>query len=247
MLEGKKPLEADGPVPVKLELGDRLLWDTVHQKLLLPVGPEGVATTSGPAVRVLVDTSVLAAAEASAPRLADIKKGAVLAAKGKIGGFYRVEWQKGETAYLPEAAAKETKEAVKSGARATALFPSEAPQIKLANLDTSKGGLDVDSDHMIISGSAADPDGMRDLQIFVQHDTEYRKVFFRTASNGKKAGELQSVQGPTSIDFSADLALKPGNNTIFLVAREDDELQGTRTLVVHRKAAPALAQKQPNR
>jgi len=88
---------------------------------------------------------------------------------------------------------------------------------------------------------------MRDLQIFVQHDTEYRKVFFRTASNGKKAGELQSVQGPTSIDFSADLALKPGNNTIFLVAREDDELQGTRTLVVHRKAAPALAQKQPNR
>jgi carboxyl-terminal processing protease len=243
MLEAKKALDADGPVPVRLELGDRLLWDTVHQKIFLPVGPESAAANSGPSVRVTVDSSLLAAAQGTSERVADVKKGTVLTAKGKAGSFYRVEWQKGVLAYLPEAAGKETKEVASAkSSHAAALFPAEAPLIKLENIDTTKGGLEVDTDRMTIAGTASDPQGMRDLQIFVQHETEYRKVFFRTA---KKQGELTSAQGPTTIQFSAELPLKPGNNTIFLVAREDDDLQGTRTLVIHRKApGTQLAQKQ---
>ena len=238
-LEAKKALDADGPVPVKLELGDRLLWDTVHQKILLPVGAELPAAPSAASVRLQLDSSVLAAASGDAEKLADVKKGTVLVAKGKVGTFFKVEWQKGQIGYLPEASAKEAA-GQKASFKVTALFPGEAPQIKLSGLDTSKGGLDVDSDHLTISGVANDPDGMRDLQIFVQHDTEYRKVFFRTA---KKQGELTSSRGPASLDFSADLQLKPGNNTIFLVAREDDDLLTQRTLVVHRKQSPVLAQK----
>src|SRR5207245_11487868 len=117
------------------------------------------------------------------------------------------------------------------------------PFSKLSNLDTSRGGVEVDSDHLQLTGVAGNPSGMRDLQIFVQHENDYRKVFFRTA---KKAGELHAVQGPSLLDFSADLPLKPGNSTIFLIAREDDDLQAQRTIVIHRKQ-PAVAQAQKAR
>ena len=108
---------------------------------------------------------------------------------------------------------------------------------------TTRGGVEVDSDRLTLTGIAGDPNGMRDLQIFVQHENDYRKVFFRTA---KKAGQSQNVAGPSQLDFSAELPLKPGNSTVYLIAREDDDLQAQRTLVIHRKQ-PAVAQAQKTR
>jgi len=84
--------------------------------------------------------------------------------------------------------------------------------------------------------------GMRDLQIFIQHENDYRKVFFRTA---RKPAQ-QAIGGPTQLDFQTDLPLKPGNSTVVIIAREDDDLQTQRTLVVHRKQ-PVVAQKQSER
>jgi carboxyl-terminal processing protease len=196
-------------------------------------------------VHVNVDTAVLAAASESAAKLATVKKGATLFARGKVGAFYRVEWEKGRTGFLPAAAAKEQSAKVAKKVKPTFKLVAESmqkepPFIRLGNLDTSRGGLEVDSDKFTLNGVAGDLNGMRDLQIFVQHDSDYRKVFFRTA---KKAGELQSVSGPTQLDFSAELPLKPGNNTVFLIAREDDDLQTQRTLVIHRKQ-PVVAQAQ---
>ena len=45
------------------------------------------------------------------------------------------------------------------------------------------------------------------------------------------------------LDFSSDLPLKPGNSTVVIIAREDDDLQTQRTLSVHRKQ-PFAAQTQ---
>ncbi|HMC35619.1 MAG TPA: hypothetical protein VKH65_14465, partial [Myxococcales bacterium] len=70
----------------------------------------------------------------------------------------------------------------------------------------------------------------------------YRKVFFRTA---RKPG--QSATGePVQLDFQTELPLKPGNSTVVIIAREDDDLLAQRTLVVHRKQ-PVVAQKQGER
>ena len=96
--------------------------------------------------------------------------------------------------------------------------------------------IEVDSDRFTITGSAADANGMRDLQIFVQHENDYRKVFFKTA---RKPGQM-SAPGATALEFTAELPLKPGNSTVYLIAREDDDLQAQRTIVIHRKA-PAVA------
>ena len=51
---------------------------------------------------------------------------------------------------------------------------------------------------------------------------------------------------PTQLDFQTDLPLKPGNSTVVIIAREDDDLQTQRTIVVHRKQ-PVVAQKQGER
>jgi hypothetical protein len=99
--------------------------------------------------------------------------------------------------------------------------------------------VETEQDHLTLTGSAADVNGMRDLQIFIQHENDYRKVFFRTA---RKPGQ-HAVGAPTQLDFQTDLPLKPGNSTVVIIAREDDDLQTQRTIVVHRKQ-PIVAQKQ---
>jgi carboxyl-terminal processing protease len=237
VIEAKRPLDAEGPVPLRLEIGDRDLWEAQRQKILLPVGAPIEASASPAAVKVLVDTAALAAATESSAKVAAVKKGAVLAAKGKVGAFYKVEVAKGQTAFLPAEAAKDAGSA-RPSLKLSQLLTRDPPVIKLTSVDPLKGGLEIDGDKLTLAGVAADLSGLRDLQIFVQHENEYRKVFFRTA---RKAGEIQAAQGPAALDFSADLSFKPGNSTVYLIAREDDELQTQRTVVVHRKTPAALA------
>jgi carboxyl-terminal processing protease len=240
VLEVKKPLE--DAVPVRLEVGDKELYEAQRDKLLLPAAPAVPLTAATQPVRVQVDTTILATAQESGGRLATVKKGAVLAVHGKAGQFWRVEWQKGRMGFLPLAAAKEAPGAKANLKTVAEVMQSEAPSIRLANLDTSRGGVETDQDHLTLAGSAADVNGMRDLQIFVQHENDYRKVFFRTA---RKPGQ-QAVPTPTQLDFHTDLPLKPGNSTVVIIAREDDDLQAQRTIVVHRKQ-PVVAQKQVDR
>jgi carboxyl-terminal processing protease len=241
VLEVKKAL--DESVPVRLEIGDKELYEAQRDKLQLPAAAATIplAAAAQP-VRVQVDTAILASAQETGLKLASVKKGAVLPAHGKAGQFWRVEWQKGRTGFLPIAAGKEAPGVKANLKLVTAVMQSEAPSIKLANLDTSHGGVETDQDHFNIAGSAVDANGMRDLQIFVQHENDYRKVFFRTA---RKPGQ-QAVGAPGQLDFQTDLSLKPGNSTVVIIAREDDDLQTQRTLVVHRKQ-PVVAQKQGER
>src|SRR5437763_17030143 len=194
-------------------------------------------------VRVQVDTLILATAQEAGAKLATVKKGAVLPVHGKAGPFWRVEWQKGRMGFLPIASGKEAPGAKPNLKTVSEVMQSEAPAIRLANLDTSRGGVETDQDHLSLAGSAVDVNGMRDLQIFVQHENDYRKVFFRTA---KKSGQAHISSGPATLDFSAELTLKPGNSTVYLIAREDDDLQAQRTLVIHRKQ-PTVAQAQKTR
>ena len=238
VIEVKKPL--DESVPVRLEVGDKDLYEAHRDKLLLPAGPAVPASSAPGNVKVQVDTAILVSALDAADKIATVKKGAVLASHGKAGQFWRVEWQKGRTGFLPIAAAKEAPGAKPNLKTVVELTQSEPPAIKLANVDTSRGGIDTDQDHVPIVGSASDANGMRDLQIFVQHENDYRKVFFRTA---KKAGQAQNAAGPAQLDFNADLPLKPGNSTVVIIAREDDDLMTQKTIVVHRKQ-PVVAQKQ---
>ena len=71
-----------------------------------------------------------------------------------------------------------------------------------------------------VSNSEVDAAKLRDMYVFVNE----QKVFFHTT--GDKPEE--------KITFTSEFPLKPGNNTVTIVAREDDELLGRKTLVIRR-------------
>ncbi|TMB27734.1 MAG: hypothetical protein E6J61_19410, partial [Deltaproteobacteria bacterium] len=174
LLEVKKGFE-DAPVPLRLDIGDKDTYEIEHEKVLLPIGAPTQIAPSVAAIRVVSEAGILSNPNEKANKIASAKKGAVLAAKGKLGSFYRVEWGKGRTGFVAATLVKEAPGAHASFAKVSGVQPHEPPTIRVANLDTSHGGIEVDSDRFTLNGQAADPNGMRDLQIFVQHENDYRK------------------------------------------------------------------------
>src|SRR5207245_1346422 len=72
-------------VPVRLEVGDKELYEAQRDKLLLPAGPAVPLAAATQPVRVQVDTLILATAQEAGAKLATVKKGAVLPVHGKAG------------------------------------------------------------------------------------------------------------------------------------------------------------------
>jgi carboxyl-terminal processing protease len=94
----------------------------------------------------------------------------------------------------------------------------------------------VDGDRLKLSGTATsqastDPGASRLRDVFVYVNEQ--KVFFKVVPEEANASKLE---------FQADLPLKPGNNVVTVFAREDDEFQTRRSIVVYRRPPAEVAQ-----
>ena len=235
-LEVRKGLK-DDKLPLRVMVVDEKLDQYISEKLEIPVraDPPAKSEASG-GVRVSAAEAVLyGGADAQSEPLAVAKKGVVLPVNGKFGAFYRVEWQKGRVAFAKAADVKETK-AKREGAAAE-VWQREPPRIAIAP-DPARGAPLVDGDRWRLEGSASVPASplftsrqLRDVFVFVND----QKVFFKVVP--AKAGG-----GAPSLDFATDVPLKPGNNVVTIFAREDDEFQTHRTVMVHRRTASTVAQ-----
>jgi carboxyl-terminal processing protease len=213
-------------LPIRLMVVDEKTDEYISEKLDVPVAKDEPAKTpASGAVRIEVPEAILrAGASPSSPPLAVAKHGAVLPVEAKLGDFYRVEWQKGRVAFVADADVKPGHGA-RSGTVAE-VWQREPPRIALSP-DPAKGAPVVDGDKLHISGTASIPpsvDGsrLRDVYVYVNE----QKVFFKV---------VPESQGSSKMDFTADVPLKPGNNVVTVFAREDDEFQTRRSLVVFRK------------
>ncbi len=81
--------------------------------------------------------------------------------------------------------------------------------------------LAVKDDKILIRGSATDADKILDGYVFVGN----RKVFYRSNRNGPD---------PKKLTFDASIPLRPGVNVITVVARENVDTVGRRTIIVRR-------------
>jgi carboxyl-terminal processing protease len=221
-------------LPVRVTIVDEKMDEYVAEKLDWPVAKdEPAATPSRGAVTVAVAEAVLrAGASPSAGALATARKGAVLPADGKVGGFWRVEWQKGRFAFAAEADVKPAR-GVRSGTIAAA-WQREAPRIALVP-DPLRGAPVVEGDLMKLSGSATvaasvDPGDSRLRDVFVYVNDQ--KVFFKVVPEEANAARM---------DFATDLPLQPGNNVVTVFAREDEEFQSRRSMVVYRRPPAEVA------
>jgi carboxyl-terminal processing protease len=185
-------------------------------------------------VKVVVPQAVIhGGADEGSPAVATAAQGVVLPVTGKVGAAWRVEWEKGRSGFVT-ASAVQAARGKREGAAAPA-WQREPPRIALVP-DPALGAPVVDGAALRLSGTASVPPGapgaatrLRDLFVFVND----QKVFFRVVPDGQAS----------SIDFAADLPLKPGNNVVTVVAREDEEFQARRTFVVHRREPAEVAAK----
>jgi len=233
-LELKPGAETAGGIPLKLEVGDRDAWEFTTDKVSLPAAPKAVAFSdqSGSA-RLSKDVMLLAAPLGSAPALFEGKAGAVLPVKGRVGDYLKVEAAKGRCAWVRAAEVSYEPQAKGAAAPGLAVAWREPPRLSFEGIDLAHQPLVVDGDSFPLSGIAADASGLMDVRVFVDNE----KVYFHTAKDDKGGKERR-------VAFKAALPLKPGNNQVLVVAREDGEFASQRTLVVHRRA-PSVAQQQP--
>lgn len=225
-----------GGVPLKFEIGDRDMFEFTSGEVILPSLPDSpaLAVVSG-AAKSTKDLYVRAAPLPSSPVVARAAANAVLPVTGRINGFLRVDWAAGEQGFVSEAdVAYEEGRKVRTASGITRAMEHEPPVIALAGLNPQKAPIIVSSDTLQLKGTASDESGLIDVRVFLENE----KVFFRTGVGAK--GEHPR---PTSkLDFNPTLPLKVGNNTVFIVARENETFSSQRTLVIYR-TPPAVAER----
>lgn len=228
-------------LPIRVQVVDEKSGEYLSQKLDLPVAPgsEKVTEEAG-GVRVeKAEVVIRGGASATAPVVATARKGAVLPLTGQVAGFRRVEWSKGRFGFLASADVAPSR-APRSGGALEA-WQHEPPRITLSP-DPARGAPVVEAETYRLTGSAllppsADPDArLRDVYVFVNDE----KVFFRVVPDAANGAATAKANG--RLDFTADLPLKPGQNLVTVFAREDQELQTRRSVVVYRKGGADVAQ-----
>jgi carboxyl-terminal processing protease len=222
-------------LPVRVMIVDEKMDEYVVEKLDWPVAKDEptVAAHKG-AVRVAAAEAVLrTGASASAAPLATAKKGALLPVDAKVGEFWRVEWQKGRFAFAADADVKPA-QGPRQGTIAEA-WQREPPRIALTP-DPLRGAPVVEGDTLKLQGTASmtpsvEPGAsrLRDVYVYVND----QKVFFKVVPESANASK---------VDFTTDLPLKPGNNVVSVFAREDEEFQTRRSVVVYRRPPAEVAQ-----
>jgi len=232
-VEVRKGIKLD-KVPLRIMVVDEKLDEYVSEKVELPIASEAPARVAAEgAVRVTAPRALVrSGADLEAPPLASAPKGASFPTSAKVGGLYKVEWEKGRFGFVSPTEVQPSR-GKREGA-ASLVWQREPPSIALAP-DPARGAPVVELDRMKLEGRASVPTGVgssskiRDVFVFVND----QKVFFRVVPDGKTS----------DIDFATDVALKPGNNTVTVIAREDEEFQTRRAIVVHRREPDEVAQK----
>ncbi|ABS28095.1 carboxyl-terminal protease [Anaeromyxobacter sp. Fw109-5] len=220
-------------LPIRVMIVDEKMEEYVSEKLDWPIAKDEQARTpASGAIRVEVAEATLrSGASAAAPAIATARRGALMPVDAKIGEFFRVEWQKGRFAFVPDSEVRAAR-GTRSGTIAAA-WQREPPRIALVP-DPQRGAPVVEGDSWKLQGSAlvppsADPDArLRDVFVFVNE----QKVFFKVLPEDATTSKL---------DFSADIPLQAGNNVVTVFAREDDEFQSRRSIVVYRRPPAEVA------
>lgn len=230
-IEVKKGLKLDS-FPLRVAVVDEKLEEFISEKVEIPVAPPAPSRqpATGAVKVVALLTPVRSGASPSSAPLAEAARGAVLPVTARIGNLYKVEWEKGRFGFVSAEDVQPAKG--KREGTVTRVWQREPPRIAVSP-DPARGATVVDGEKLHLTGTASIPAGspstkLRDVFIFVND----QKVFFKVVPEGK-TGDIQ---------FAADVPLKPGNNTVTVVAREDEEFQSRRSLIVHRREPPEVAQ-----
>jgi carboxyl-terminal processing protease len=202
-----------------LTVADRDLVEYASEKVKMPIEQAlSVPRYSGPVKAGPQGAMLLASADKKGSAFGRLPPGTAVNAVGKVGNVFKVELGGGRIAFVSE-------EDVTAGGAPTATVAfediySHAPP----SLDVQSAAMATRDDKVKITGIASDAEKLLDLYAFVG----VRKIFYKSNRDGAD---------PKKATFEFNAPLRPGVNTITVVARETPDTTTRRTLVV-RKDGP---------
>jgi carboxyl-terminal processing protease len=220
------PSYAGELVELELTIGDDDFWEFFIDDLTLPVHPgtSDSVTELTKNYRTKGAVPVVDGAFADAPRVATAD--GVLAATGKSGNMVRVALPWGTTGWVPASS-------LKAGGNASeepTISPwlSRSPPVVV--LSSRIGGTAVDTATIEVHGAVRDDQSLKDLYVFVNGT----KVFYRSVLGDQTPDKA-------TVDFELQVDLEEGENTIEIVARDNEDLLGSTVVGVYRTGAPGSA------
>ncbi|MBI4950520.1 MAG: PDZ domain-containing protein [Myxococcales bacterium] len=224
-----EPQLVDNEVVLGLSVGDRDLREFASEKLRLAVEPERQVTPANGTVAANGRTLLFTTPGTGTEAFGEVKPGTLLPLVGQVGNLGKVALGPARFAFVRLADTSPATGAASDTAEvAFEQLYSHAPPMLNVRVDSTA----TRDDKVRVHIDASDSKRVLDVYMFVGA----RKVFYQSNRDGSD---------PRSVSFEVDAPLRPGVNSISVVARENADTSTRRTVIVRRDAPDGALQKTP--
>lgn len=207
---------ADPEAKVELTISDRDLRETVAEKVRMPVAsPASLTPASGTMHAKSGGATLLETPEPGARSFGRLGAGTAVTVLATSGEMVKVSLGEGRFGFT------RTSELDAGGAPSIPVPFEDVMRRYPPIVEVQPVALATKEDKATIKGVTSDTDRLLDAYVFVGN----RKVFYRSNRNGQDAKRMP---------FETAIPLRPGVNVITVVARENTDTVGRKTLIVRR-------------
>ena len=209
----------DQEAKVELSVADLSLRETIVEKVRMPIAVESKISQGGGAMKARSGgATLLESPEPGARSFGRLGAGTSVNVTGTVGDLTKVTVGDNRFGFV------KTSELEAGGTPSGAVAFEEVMRRYPPAVEVQPLALSTKDDKIQIKGTAQDADKILDGYIFVGN----KKVFYRSNRN---SGDQQHMT------YDATVPLRPGVNVITLVARENVDTVGRRTIIIRRDGA----------
>jgi carboxyl-terminal processing protease len=207
---------ADPEAKVELSIADRDLRETIVEKVRMPIAVPATLTPANGTMKARSGgAQLLEAPDTGARAFGRLGGGTAVNVLATSGDVTKVSLGDARFGFVKTAE-------LENGGQPSGVVAFEETMRRFPPaVEVAAVPLSVKDDKITIKGTAADADKILDGYVFVGN----RKVFYRSNRNGSD---------PKRMTFDATVPLRPGVNVVTLVARENVDTVGRKTIIIRR-------------
>ncbi len=210
---------ADPEAKVELSIADRDLRETVVEKVRMPLAvPTSLTTANGTMKAKAGGATLYEAADATSRTFGRLGAGTAATVQASSGDMTKLSLGDGRFGFV------KTSELEQGGTPAASVPFEEVMRRYPPSIEVQPVVLATKDPSVTVKGVTSDSDKLLDAYIFAGS----RKIFYRSNRNGQDGKRMP---------FDAVVPLRPGVNVITVVARENPDTVGRKTIIV-RKDGP---------
>lgn len=212
-----KSAPSDRAADLELLVADIAMGDALEDRLRIPVQENNrtpsAAEAKNAGVKARGSLEIFDAAVGPRHVIATAENGSTFAVEARVGDLYRVTLGKDEYGFVLASAVESTSKP-RSAPKVQRVLAVEPPKIELDAPPTM-----VEGNKVVIRGKASHPSRLRDVYVSVYNPA--RDLF---GAGDKTFYARPKKSDPTSLEFEAEVPLRPGNNLLIIKARHDDRV-----------------------